>query len=83
VCCCLDDNLVIPQTVQAFKAANPHILNLQKLSNRIKRDQLYVTRQQQLLQEQQGSSEQQADLEQWGGLTESRLQVCRMLLMVM
>uniref|UniRef100_A0A383WBF6 DUF1308 domain-containing protein n=1 Tax=Tetradesmus obliquus TaxID=3088 RepID=A0A383WBF6_TETOB len=62
------------ETVQAFKAANPHISNLQKLSNRIKRDLLFVTRQQQEVQEQQGSSEQQADLEQFGGLTESRLQ---------
>jgi hypothetical protein len=67
------------QTVQAFKAANPQISNLQKLSNRIKRDLLFVTRQQQLLQEQQGSSEHQPELAQWGGLSESRLQVCNFL----
>lgn len=67
--------LLVLQTVHAVKAANPRILNLQKLSNRIKRDLLFVTRQQQLLQEQPGSSEQQDGLEQWGGLTESRLQV--------
>lgn len=75
-CCSTSSSLLVLQTVQAFKAANPHISNLQKLSNRIKRDLLFVTRQQQEVQEQQGSSEQQADLEQFGGLTESRLQVC-------
>ncbi|KAF6260978.1 hypothetical protein COO60DRAFT_831006 [Scenedesmus sp. NREL 46B-D3] len=80
-CCCISAGshdhrvlLLVLQTVHAVKAANPRILNLQKLSNRIKRDLLFVTRQQQLLQEQPGSSEQQDGLEQWGGLTESRLQ---------
>lgn len=68
------------QSVQAFKDANPHVANLQKLSNRIKRDLLFVERQQQLLAEQQRGDAKhppaaEEDLQQWGGLKESRLQV--------